>query len=135
MPALNEKIPLKQLDAFYKDHHSDIALDEYMRERDIDWSKLSYEKKLAIYNLMTMPKAKSYKQAKAPIVKKQVSLRPVDGHTWLTCNGDKWLFQAPQGRCIGKCYEHGKWPFWRKFWHQVGVYDIYLRGIYATDRD
>ncbi|WP_337187574.1 hypothetical protein [Phenylobacterium sp.] len=44
------KITLKELDQFYRDTHSDIELDDYMRMREIVWSDLSYERKLAIYN-------------------------------------------------------------------------------------
>jgi hypothetical protein len=42
------RVSMKELDQFYRDKHSDIEFDEYMRLRDINWAELPYERKLAI---------------------------------------------------------------------------------------
>lgn len=46
-----DKVTMKELDAFYRDKHSDIEFDEYMRTREINWNELNYERKLAIYRV------------------------------------------------------------------------------------
>jgi hypothetical protein len=53
-----EKVTMKELDAFYREKHSDIEFDEYLRTREINWAELPYERKLAIYRVFHQQESK-----------------------------------------------------------------------------
>lgn len=53
-----QKVTMKELDAFYRDKHSDIEFDEYLRTREINWAELSYERMLAIYRVFHQQESK-----------------------------------------------------------------------------
>lgn len=53
-----EKVTMKELDAFYREKHSDIEFDEYLRTREINWAELPFERKLAIYRVFHQQESK-----------------------------------------------------------------------------